>query len=107
MRHIFILRKYGSLLREQFIEFFFFRLVIGLFGLLGMAGVMAGPICGRVVDRMGPWHALLAATSMLLLFQAVHTGAAGIHISAVVISCFGLDLFEQIQNVALPNLIFT
>ncbi|EDR01813.1 MFS DHA1 transporter [Laccaria bicolor S238N-H82] len=87
--------------------YFYSTLVIGLFGLLGMAGVMAGPICGRIVDKMGPWHALLAATFMLLLFQAVHTGAAGIHISAVIISCFGSDLFQQIQNVALPNLIFS
>lgn len=79
----------------------FFRLDIGLFGLLGMAGVAAGPICGRLVDRMHPWHAILISTALLLLFQAIQTAAGGIHIAAVIISCFGLDFLQQIQGIAL------
>ncbi|KDR77458.1 hypothetical protein GALMADRAFT_266942 [Galerina marginata CBS 339.88] len=82
-------------------------LEIGLFGLIGMAGVAAGPLSGRFVDRTLPWHSLLISIFFLLAFQAVQTAAGGIHISAVVISCFGLDFFQQIQNVALPSYIFS
>ena len=66
-----------------------------------MAGVAAGPICGPLVDRMYPWHAILISTVLLLLFQAIQTAAGGIHISAVIISCFGLDFLQQIQGIAL------
>lgn len=66
-----------------------------------MAGVIAGPLSGRIGDRVGPWYAVLISTSLMLVFQAVQTAAGGIHISAVVISCFGLDFLKQVQNVGL------
>lgn len=40
------------------------------------------------------------------MFQAVQTGAGGIHIAAVVIVCFGIDVFRQFQQVSLNTIIF-
>jgi hypothetical protein len=80
--------------------------VIGLFGLVGMLGVIAMPFFGRLLDRLVPWWSIIISTLLLLVFQAVQTGAGGINIAAVVISCFGLDLFRQIQTVSLSTLIF-
>jgi hypothetical protein len=80
--------------------------VIGLFGLVGMLGVIAMPFFGRLLDRLVPWWSIIISTLLLLVFQAVQTGAGGISIAAVVISCFGLDLFRQIQTVSLSTLIF-
>lgn len=73
---------------------------------MGLAGVIAGPLSGKVVDRLMPWYAVLISTSLMLLFQAVHTAAGGIHISAVIISSFGLDFLKQIQNVGLVMSMF-
>lgn len=83
------------------------RLVIGLFGLVGMLGVAVGPLIGKLVDRLVPWYAALVATFLLLIFQAVQTGAGGINISAVILACFGLDVFRQMQQVSLTSSVFT
>jgi predicted MFS family arabinose efflux permease len=66
-----------------------------------MAGVAAGPISGRIVDRIHPWHAILISTLLLLMFQAIQTAAGGLHIAAVIVSCFGLDFLQQIQSIGL------
>ncbi|KIJ05057.1 hypothetical protein PAXINDRAFT_21661 [Paxillus involutus ATCC 200175] len=76
---------------------------IGLFGLVGMLGVLVGPFIGRVVDRLVPWYATLVAMVMLLAFQAVQTAAGGINVWAVVIVCFGLDVARQMQQVSLTT----
>jgi hypothetical protein len=85
--------------------FFAFRLAIGLFGLIGMAGVAAAPFTGRLVDRMVPWCSTLITTTGLLLFSGVQTGAGGVNISAVVISCIFLDVGRQMQQVSLTSVV--
>ncbi|EGN97822.1 hypothetical protein SERLA73DRAFT_182574, partial [Serpula lacrymans var. lacrymans S7.3] len=44
---------------------------------------------------------------MLLVFQAVQTIGGGINVAAVIIACFGLDVFRQMQQVALSTIIFS
>jgi hypothetical protein len=72
-----------------------------------MFGVAVGPFVGRGVDRLVPWYATLFATLGQFIFQGVQTGAGGINIAAVVISCFGLDVFRQMGQVSLTSSVFT
>ncbi|KAG6918502.1 hypothetical protein DXG01_013862 [Tephrocybe rancida] len=76
-------------------------LVIGLFGLVGMLGVALVPLLGRWVDKLLPWHSLLINIILLICFQAIQTGAGGIHISAIVIAILGIDLFRQTTQVSI------
>lgn len=76
------------------------RLQIGLVGLLGLAGVLAGPPIGHLIDRIVPWHAALVGTLGFAASQAVHTAAGGYSIAAVAVACVGLDVFRQAQQVA-------
>lgn len=82
------------------------RLVIGLFGLVGMFGVAMAPFVGRIVDKLVPWYATLTGCFCLLIFQCIQTGAGGINIAAVVIVCFGIDVFRQMQQVSLTSAVF-
>ncbi|KAF9005427.1 major facilitator superfamily domain-containing protein [Cyathus striatus] len=82
-------------------------LVIGLFGLIGMGGVSLGPYVGKAIDRLVPWYASLFAVSMLTVFQAIHTGAGGVNVAAVIIATFGLDVFRQMLQVSLTTAIFS
>ncbi|KAH7913381.1 major facilitator superfamily domain-containing protein [Hygrophoropsis aurantiaca] len=87
--------------------YYYSTLVIGLFGLVGMLGVLVGPFTGRLIDRLVPWYATLVATICLLVFSAVQVGAGGINVAAVIISCFGLDVARQMQQVSLSTAIFS
>ncbi|EPQ54895.1 MFS general substrate transporter [Gloeophyllum trabeum ATCC 11539] len=80
---------------------------IGLFGLVGMFGVAMGPLIGRLIDRLVPWYATLVGTLALLVFQSIQTGAGGVNIAAVIIVCFGLDVFRQMQQVSLTTVVYT
>lgn len=83
-----------------------YSLVIGLFGLVGMAGVAMSPVVGHVIDRLVPWYASLFGVIMLILFQSIQTGAGGISVAAVIIATFGLDIFRQMLQVSLTTAIF-
>ncbi|KAF9235647.1 major facilitator superfamily domain-containing protein [Melanogaster broomeanus] len=76
------------------------------FGLFGILGVVVVPFMGRLVDKVPPWHVAIASTMLLIVFQAVQTAAGGINVAAVVITCFGLDVSRQTQQVALSTLIY-
>ncbi|KAG6379271.1 major facilitator superfamily domain-containing protein [Boletus reticuloceps] len=87
--------------------YYYSTLDIGLFGLVGMLGVLVGPVMGRLIDNLIPWYATLVATSALLVFQSVQTAAGGINVSAIVIACFGLDVARQMQQVSLSTAVFS
>ena len=82
------------------------RLVIGLFGLIGMASVTVGPFVGRGIDKLVPWYATLFAVFMTICFLAIQTGAGNINVAAVVITTIGLDMFIQMIQVSLSTSIF-
>lgn len=82
-------------------------LAIGLFGLIGMVGVAIGPFGGKLIDNFATWYSILITTILLIIFQAVQTGAGGLHISAVILACLGLDVFRQMQQVSLSTSVFS
>ncbi|KAN0087861.1 Major facilitator superfamily domain containing protein [Tylopilus felleus] len=81
-------------------------LYIGLFGLIGVLGVLSGPLVERFIDRLGPWMSLLIATCCLLVLQGVETAAAGINIAAVIVFCIGINAFRKSQTVSLQTIVF-
>jgi predicted MFS family arabinose efflux permease len=92
------------LLTEE--PYHFNTLDIGLFGLVGMVGVGTAPFIGRLIDGLIPWMATLIATFMILVSQAIYTGAAGINIGAVVVAAFVLDVGRQSQQVSLTTAVY-
>lgn len=81
-------------------------LAIGLFGLVGMFGVAMAPLVGRTIDGLVPWFASIVATLALLVFQAIAVGADGVNIGAIVVVCFGIDVFRQMVQVSLTTSVF-
>ncbi len=71
-----------------------------------MLGVSTAPVIGRVIDRLFPWFATVIASVASLTFYAIQTGAGGVNIAAVVIVCFGIDIFRQTQQVSLATSVF-
>jgi hypothetical protein len=86
--------------------FILHRLVIGLFGLVGMGGATLGPFVGRGIDNLVPWYATLFAIAMITLFQSIQTGAGDINVAAIVIATIGLDVFRQMIQVSLTTAVF-
>ena len=85
---------------------YFSRLVIGLFGLVGMVGVALGPFVGHGIDSLIPWYASLFGITMTILFQSIQTGAGDISVAAVVVATIGLDVFRQMLQVSLTTAVF-
>jgi hypothetical protein len=53
---------------------------------------MTAPLVGRFVDKLNGWATTGISIAIGIVFQGIFTGAAGLHIAAVVIVCFG-ELF--------------
>ncbi|KAF5378898.1 hypothetical protein D9615_006857 [Tricholomella constricta] len=81
-------------------------LVIGLFGLVGMLGVAAGPLIARSTENLVPWYASLISVVIMTFVQVLQVAAGGIHISAVVIVAFALDVLRQMLQVSLSTAVF-
>ncbi|KAF9462861.1 major facilitator superfamily domain-containing protein [Collybia nuda] len=82
-------------------------LVIGLFGLVGMLGVALGPLVGRMVDHLDPWHSSLISIVLLTAFQTVQVGAGGISVGAVIVTAFALDVLRAMLQVSLTTAVFS
>ncbi|KAJ7663278.1 major facilitator superfamily domain-containing protein [Mycena polygramma] len=80
---------------------------IGLFGLVGMAGVLLGPFMGRLIDALVPWYSVLLGILLLGIFNIVQMGAGGIDIGAVIVVAFGLNLFRQLLQAALATTVLS
>lgn len=80
--------------------------MIGLFGLVGIAGVALGPALGYAVDRLDAWYGAFVSLIIGTIFLAVQTGAGGITVVAVILAAFGYDLSRQSLAVSLSARIF-
>ncbi|KAK4055092.1 hypothetical protein OIV83_000372 [Microbotryomycetes sp. JL201] len=87
-------------------EYGYNELQIGLFGLVGVAGVCTAPFVGRLVDKLVPWFGVAIGISINLVTQAVYVGAAGVHIAAVVIVIFLLDIAQQMTQVSNSSAVY-
>lgn len=84
----------------------FIRLAIGLFGLVGIFGVLMGPLGGRFLDHLVPWFGTLISVVGFLLVLCIQLGAGGINIGAVVVVAFGMDIFNQMIQVSVTTAIY-
>lgn len=58
------------------------------------------------MDRLHPFYSILTSSLILIVVWAIETGAGGITVAAVIITCFGIDVFRQMQQVSLTNWVF-
>ncbi|KAJ7143678.1 MFS DHA1 protein [Mycena epipterygia] len=82
-------------------------LVIGLFGLVGMAGVAMSPVVGRLVDGLVPWMATFVGLFLVLISQIIQTFAGELSVAAVVIATIILDIGAQATQVSVVARIFS
>ena len=71
-----------------------------------MFGVCVAPFLGRLIDNLVPWLATFIAIVCFTCFQAIETGAGGVHIAAVVIACLGIDIFGDMIQISLTHSVF-
>ncbi|BGP48575.1 hypothetical protein JCM10450v2_004451 [Rhodotorula kratochvilovae] len=82
-------------------------LEIGLFALVGVAGVLAAPLLGRLIDSLVPWLGALIGVLGILVSQVLFTAAATQSIGVVCVVIFVLDVAMQMQQVSLSTRIFS
>lgn len=66
---------------------------IGLFGLIGLAGVAAGPFLGKLIDSIVTWGGVLIGIVVLGVGFGIFTGAVGISVAAFVVVVFSASSF--------------
>ncbi|KAJ7745539.1 MFS superfamily [Mycena maculata] len=80
---------------------------IGLFGLVGMLGVLLGPLMGRLIDLLVLWYSTLIAILLLGVFNIIQMGAGGLSIAAVLVVAFALNLFRQLLQASLATTVLS
>ncbi|CAK5283706.1 unnamed protein product [Mycena citricolor] len=80
---------------------------IGLFGFVGMAGVLSAPLTGRFIDSFVPWYPTFISVLALGATYILQTAAEGLNIGAVVVIAFSLNLFRQMNQSALATTVLS
>lgn len=73
-------------------------LVIGLFGLVGIAGVCTAPFVGKLIDRLVPWVGALIGNCFILVSCILLMGGSQASVAVIVISILFLDIGQQMQQ---------
>jgi len=73
---------------------------IGLFGLLGIIGVLLAPQWGRLVDRVVPWLGQLLGLCTSLTSMIIALAAAQVNIGAICVSIVLYDMGQQLCQVS-------
>ena len=68
--------------------------------------MFTAPFVGKFIDTLAPWMGAFIAITMSLVFQAIQTAAGGVHVAAVIIACFGLDIGAQMLQVSVTSMIY-
>ncbi|KAJ7449212.1 MFS DHA1 protein [Mycena latifolia] len=82
-------------------------LIIGLFGLVGMAGIAMSPVVGRLVDSLVPWMGAFVGILLVVVSQIIQTFAGELSVAAVVIATILLDIGAQGTQVSMTAGIFS
>ncbi|RPD78481.1 MFS general substrate transporter [Lentinus tigrinus ALCF2SS1-7] len=75
-------------------------LTVGLFGLVGIFGLLMSPFVGWSIDKFTPWYGILITNGALLATYVLQTAVIGPHVSEAVIICISVDIFRQTQNMS-------
>ncbi|KAJ7449226.1 MFS DHA1 protein [Mycena latifolia] len=81
--------------------------VIGLFGLVGMVGILMAPLIGRLVDGFVPWMATFTAILIVISSQIIQTFGGEINVAAVIIATIVLDLGVQGTQVSRVTAVYS
>jgi predicted MFS family arabinose efflux permease len=61
------------------------------------------PLVGRVADRWSPGIQYLITSSVCIAVYALQTAGPGLSVAMVIIICFAMDIFRQIQQVSIAT----
>ncbi|KAK0205954.1 major facilitator superfamily domain-containing protein [Desarmillaria ectypa] len=82
-------------------------LVIGLFGLVGIAGVCLTPLATLTIDRLHPWYGSVLGTILYACFQGLLVAAAGLHFASILLAIIGIVVFCRVLQVSLQMSVFS
>lgn len=80
-------------------------LEIGLFGLLGIAGICTAPVAGRLIDRFVPWHSIIIGITISLTGQLIGL-ASQFSLGAVIPQIVLMDIGQSSQQIANSSRIY-
>ncbi|KAK0452022.1 MFS superfamily [Desarmillaria tabescens] len=82
-------------------------LVIGLFGLVGIAGVCLTPLATLTIDKLHPWYGSVLGTVLYACFQCLLVAAAGLHFASILLAIIGIVVFCRVLQVSLQMSVFS
>ncbi|PBK65681.1 MFS general substrate transporter [Armillaria solidipes] len=82
-------------------------LVIGLFGLVGIAGVCLTPFATLTIEKLHPWYGSVLSAILYACFQGLLVGTAGIRFAYILLAIIGITVFCRVLQVSLQMSVFS